>query len=79
MTLFHPGQSSRDGLRTPIRTGAYRKVIAGVSCMSRHEGNEKEIGGLIVSGKKFELAPIMPMIGARPWLCEVVGADGPTE
>ena len=56
--LFYPGQSSYQWLRSPAHKRAYRKTIAGDSCVSCHEGEEQEIGNLIVSGKRLEPHPI---------------------
>jgi hypothetical protein len=56
--LFYPGQSSYQWLRSPAHKRAYKKTIAGDSCISCHEGEEQEIGKLIVSGKRLEPHPI---------------------
>jgi hypothetical protein len=56
--LFYPGQSSYDWLRSPAHRRADRQVMEGESCVSCHEGEEAEIGELIVSGEKLEPAPI---------------------
>jgi hypothetical protein len=56
--LFHPGQSSYQWLRSSAHKRANKKVIQGDSCVSCHEGEEQDIGDLIVSGKKLEPHPI---------------------
>ena len=58
VTLFYPGQSGYDWLRSPAHRRADRQVIEGESCVSCHEGEEAEIGELIVTGEKLEPAPI---------------------
>jgi hypothetical protein len=58
VTLFYPGQSGYDWLRSPAHRRADRQVMEGESCVSCHEGEEAEIGELIVSGEKLEPAPI---------------------
>jgi hypothetical protein len=58
VTLFYPGQSSYDWLRSPEHRRADRQVLAGESCVSCHEGEEAEIGELIVAGERLEPAPI---------------------
>jgi len=56
--LFYPGQSTYQWLRSPAHKRANKKVIAGDSCISCHEGEEKDMGNLIVVGHKLEPAPI---------------------
>ena len=56
--LFYPGQSSYQWLRSPAHKRAHKKVLRGDSCISCHEGEEADIGDLIVAGKKLEPAPI---------------------
>jgi len=56
--LFYPGQGGYQWLRSPAHKRANKKVIAGDSCVSCHEGEEADIGELIVSGKKLEPNPI---------------------
>ncbi len=58
VTLFYPGQSSYDWLRSSDHKRAYTKVIEGDSCASCHEGEEKDIGEFIASGERLEPAPI---------------------
>ncbi|WP_104020048.1 ethylbenzene dehydrogenase-related protein [Roseovarius nitratireducens] len=58
LTLFYPGQSGYDWLRSSDHKRAYSKVIEGDSCVSCHEGEEKDIGQLIVTGERLEPDPI---------------------
>lgn len=58
VTLFYPGQSSYDWLRSSGHKRVYKKVIEGDSCISCHEDEEKDMGELMVSGERLEPAPI---------------------
>lgn len=58
VTLFYPGQGGYQWLRSPDHKRANTKVIAGDACVSCHEGEEKNIGDLIVSGERLEPDPI---------------------
>ena len=70
--LFYPGQSSYQWLRSKNHRRADKKVIAGDSCISCHEGEEEDIGELIVSGKKLEPAPIPGKQGVKDLLVQAV-------
>lgn len=56
--LFYPGVSTYQWLRSPAHKRANKKVIAGDSCFSCHENEEKDMGNLIVAGHKLEPNPI---------------------
>lgn len=56
--LFYPGQSSYQWLRGSGHKRADKKVIQGDSCVSCHEGEEEDMGQVIVSGEKLEPHPI---------------------
>ena len=58
VTLFYPGQSSYQWLRSAEHKRANRKTMKGDSCTSCHEDEEQEIGELIVSGERLEPHPI---------------------
>ena len=58
LKLFYPGQSSYDWLRSSDHKRAYAKVAEGDACVSCHEGEEAEIGELVVSGERLEPTPI---------------------
>ena len=58
VTLFYPGQSAYDWLISPDHKRADKKVMAGDSCVSCHEGEEAEMGNLMVAGGRLEPAPI---------------------
>lgn len=64
LTLFYPGQSSYDWVRSPEHRRADTKVIEGDSCVSCHEGEEAEMGELIVGGEKLEPTPIEGKTGS---------------
>jgi len=61
--LFYPGQSSYEWLHSKDHKRADTKVAKGDSCISCHEGEEQEIGELIVSGERLEP---MPVKGKQP-------------
>ena len=61
--LFYPGQSSYEWLHSKDHKRADKKVAQGDSCASCHEGEEQEIGELIVSGGRLEP---MPVKGKQP-------------
>ncbi len=55
VTLFYPGQSTYQWLRGPEhKKGANKKVAAGESCVSCHEGEEADIGKKIAAGQRLE-------------------------
>jgi hypothetical protein len=56
--LFYPGQSSYEWLHSKDHKRADKKVARGDSCVSCHEGEEQEIGELMVSGKRLEPMPV---------------------
>ncbi len=57
VTLFYPGQSSWEWLLTPADHPGADKFRGGKNCAACHTGDEKNMGALIVSGKKNEPAP----------------------
>ena len=56
--LFYPGQSGDEWLRSSAHKRAYKKVVAGDSCVSCHEGEEQELGEALVVEGRLEPAPI---------------------
>lgn len=56
--LFYPGQSSYQWLNGSEHKLGNARVARGQSCVHCHEGEEEDIGNLIVSGKRLESAPI---------------------
>lgn len=65
ITLFYPGQSSYEWLRSSKHKRANNKVVQGDACLSCHEGEEADIGNLIVSGKRLEPNPIPGKEGVK--------------
>jgi len=57
-TLFYPGQSSYQWLRSSKHKRANKKTAQGEACLSCHEGEEADIGNLIVTGDRLEPNPI---------------------
>jgi hypothetical protein len=58
VTLFYPGESTYDWLRSSAHKRAYKKVLAGEACTSCHEGEEQELGETNVVASRLEPAPI---------------------
>lgn len=63
LTLFYPGQSTYDWLRSPAHPGA-PLVEQGQACLSCHKGSEKARGNKIVKGGSLEPTPIPGKNGA---------------
>lgn len=57
VTLFYPGQSSFQWLRSREHRGA-RMVRRGAACVRCHSGEERRMGNSIVSGGRLEPDPI---------------------
>ncbi len=58
VALFYPGQSSWEWLLTPSDHPGATKFRGGKNCFACHNGDEKNMGAMIASGKKNEPAPI---------------------
>lgn len=58
ITLFYPGQSSWEWILTKADHGGAKNFRKGKSCRECHQDEEKDMGNLIVSGKKLEPYPI---------------------
>lgn len=58
VTLFYPGQSSWEWILTKSDHGGAKNFRKGKGCRECHQGEEKDMGNLIVSGKKLEPNPI---------------------
>jgi hypothetical protein len=57
VTLFYPGQSSYEWLRTSDHPGS-KSVLDGQACTTCHTGMEKALGDKIVKGSALEPTPI---------------------
>jgi len=62
VVLFYPGQSSFEWVMTPTDHEGADKFRGGKNCHQCHNGDEKSMGDLLVSGKKNEPSPI----GGKP-------------
>jgi hypothetical protein len=62
--LFYPGQSSWEWVMTPSDHSGADKFRGGKNCAACHIGDEKNMGALLVSGKKNEATPIAGKPGA---------------
>jgi hypothetical protein len=60
VTLFYPGQSSYEWLRSDAHKGAARKVQSGAACVSCHDepGAEKDLGEALVKANRLEPMPV---------------------
>ncbi len=58
VTLFYPGESTYDWLRSSSHKRAYKKVLKGEACLACHEGEEQELGETNVVKSRLEPAPI---------------------
>jgi len=58
IVVFYPGQASWEWLLTKSDHSGSTKFRGGKNCVDCHEGEQKKIGALIVSGKKLEPTPI---------------------
>ncbi len=58
VALFYPGQSSWEGMMTPADHEGADKFRGGKNCVACHDGDEKTMGDLMASGKRYETAPI---------------------
>ncbi len=60
--LFYPGQASWEWVLTDH--SASKSVKKGTPCLECHKGEEKDMGALLVSGKKMEPTPIKDKPGS---------------
>jgi Ethylbenzene dehydrogenase len=58
IVLFYPGQASWEWLLTSSDHSGAGKFKEGKKCTGCHQGEQKSIGNLLVSGKKLEPSPI---------------------
>src|SRR4051812_5398914 len=63
MTLFYPGQSSYEWLRSSAHPGS-SVVQSGGACLSCHQGKEKAMGDKIVKGGPLEPVPVKGKTGS---------------
>ncbi|WJW75429.1 NapC/NirT family cytochrome c [Thiohalobacter sp. IOR34] len=66
IVLFYPGQASLEWVLNGRDHGGARPLKAGDRCYDCHEGEEADIGDLIVSGEKVEPTPIPGKRGSIP-------------
>ena len=58
VTLFYPGQSSWEWILTKKDHGGAKNFRKGKDCRECHQGEEKDMGSLLVSGKRLEPNPV---------------------
>lgn len=66
IVLFYPGQGSWEWALTQSDHSGAKKFRQGKNCAECHEGEEADMGNLIVSGKKLEPQPIERKRGFIP-------------
>lgn len=66
IVLFYPGQASWEWVLTQSSHSGAKKFREGKNCRGCHEGEEMQMGDLIVSGKKLEPEPIERKRGSIP-------------
>lgn len=71
-TLFYPGQSSYQWLRSSKHKRANKKTMQGDACLSCHEDEEADIGKLIVGGDRLEPNPIPGKEGVKDLTVQAV-------
>ena len=64
ITLFYPGQSSWEWILTQSDHSGAKNFRKGKSCRECHEGEEQEMGNIIVVGGDLEPTPIAGMRGS---------------
>jgi len=65
LTLFYPGQSTYQWLRSPEHPGS-QAVATGAACASCHTGQEKQKGDSLVKGGKLEPVAVPGKDGSKP-------------
>jgi len=65
VTLFYPGQSTYQWLRSAEHPGA-KMIAGGGACLTCHKGSEEKLGGKLVKANKLEPTPIEGKNGALP-------------
>ncbi|MBI1942240.1 MAG: hypothetical protein HYS35_01135 [Betaproteobacteria bacterium] len=74
LTLFYPGQSSYEWLRSAEHPGA--QVVAGDgACLTCHKGSEKKLGAKLVKPNKLEPMPVKGKDGSKELKVQVAYDD----
>lgn len=66
VVLFYPGQASWEWVLTQADHSGGPKFREGKLCVECHEGEQADMGALIVSGKKLEPTPVAGKRGSFP-------------
>jgi hypothetical protein len=74
LTLFYPGQSTFQWLRSPDHAGASR-VAQGGACLACHTGQEAKLGDKLVKGGPLEPTPPKGKNGTLPLSVQVAYDD----
>lgn len=71
LTLFYPGQSSYEWLRSADHKKAQKETIEGQACISCHKGEEKKLGEKLVKDGDLEPMPVKGKAGSVDLLVQV--------
>lgn len=58
LTLFYPGQSTYQWLRSPAHKRANLQTIEGQACVACHKGEEEDLGNTLVKEGRLEPTPL---------------------
>jgi hypothetical protein len=64
VSLFYPGQSSYEWLRSPEHKKAQKETVEGQACASCHKGEEKTLGAKLVKEGDLEPSPVKDKTGS---------------
>lgn len=64
ITLFYPGQSTQEWMKSAAHKAGATGVNEGKNCQACHQDEEADLGNAIVSGKKLEPKPIAGKAGS---------------
>jgi ethylbenzene dehydrogenase len=64
VTLFYPGQSSYEWLRSPDHKKAQKETVEGQACSTCHKGEEKTLGAKLVKEGPLEPTPVKDKVGS---------------
>lgn len=76
ISLFYPGQSSWEWALTQADHSGAKRFRKGKTCDACHEGEQADMGALMVSGKKLEPSPEAGKAGAMNLSVKAAVADG---
>lgn len=75
VTLFYPGQSSYEWLRSADHKKAQKETIEGQACITCHKGEEKKLGDKLVKEGDLEPMPVKDKDGWKDLAVQVAYDD----